>query len=136
MSLLLISCDDDEIEAGTSSVYPIAGEWVVNEYLLDGTNVYGPYILDIYNTSFSEDSLWVDNIYDSGVKVKAAKTGETTFAVSGAADINEVFATVDIREAKVIDNDSIYFVVVLYDETGAIIDEYAEAGHRRTGFEE
>lgn len=134
-----IDFKDPEIEY--SKAWPLTGEWYVGEYY-DLELGYGPYSINIYNASFSEDSIWVDNIYDSGIKVKALKTGTNTFEVAGAPDVNGVLdyyfgdgSYLDIIDGKVIDTDSIYFQVILYDPDGAVIDDYAEAGYRKTGFE-
>ncbi|MBN1598807.1 MAG: hypothetical protein JW894_10975 [Bacteroidales bacterium] len=134
---LFLSCEDDTIEVEYSSAYPIAGEWIVSEYW-DGEYGYGPYLLFIYNTSFSEDSIWIDNIYDSGIKAKAGITGETTFAVTGSPDVSGALGggTVDIEgEVTLGDPDQIRFRVILYDASGVVIDDYYEIGQRKSGFD-
>jgi hypothetical protein len=123
-----------------SSAWPLTGEWYVIEYYEGDAGLeaaYGPYSINVYNSSFSEDSIWVENIYDSGFKVKARKTGTNTFAVEGAEDINGVAPgfTFDISEAQVINTDSIAFRVIIYDPDGVVYDDYWEAGYRKTGFE-
>lgn len=130
------ACQED-LEIGDAGSKTLSGDWVVSEYSLDGEFIYGPYTLQLYNTSFDKDSIWIDNIYDSGIKVKSTKLSETTFGVTGANDVNgEAPGKVDILEAKVIDNDSIVFRVVLYDADGEVYDDYLEAGHRYTGWPE
>jgi hypothetical protein len=133
-----IDFDDPEIEH--SSAWPITGEWNVGEYY-GGEFGYGPYAMNLYNASFSEDSIWIDNLYDSGIKVKAHKTGTNTFAMTGGVDVNGVIPgfTVDIIDGQVFpktdEPDSIYMQVIIYDPDGVVFDDYWEAGYRMTGFE-
>ena len=138
-STTVVSCDQQESVADESGLYAeeIMGTWVVSEY--NGADIsefwYGPYHLTIYNTSLDQNSIWIDNIYDSGYKVKAGTTSKTTFAVTDAIDVNEEWGgTIEIREAKVVNKDSIVFKVILYDTDGEVADDYYEAGHRFTGF--
>ncbi len=112
------------------------GTWIDSEY--NGADIsefwYGPYQLTIYNTSLDQNSIWVDNIYDSGYKVKASTTSKTTFAATDAVDINGGWAgTIEISEAKVVNKDSIVFKVILYDSAGEVYDDYYEAGQRFNG---
>lgn len=135
ISIILISCKEgDSVDIEYTSAYPVAGEWLVSEYDLEGNLLYGPYILNIYNTAFSNDSVWVENIYDSGIKVKALKNGENTFSTTQSTDVEGVFTSVDIQNANIINNDSIYFEVTIYDGT-EVVDNFVEAGHRSTGFD-
>jgi hypothetical protein len=132
--IVVISCQDDDFDVEFDSAHPISGEWYVKEYY-DGGDPYGPYHLQIFNTSFSKDSLWVSNIYDSGIKVKAVLNADKTFGITQGADIAEAVATVSISNGKVISRDSVYFDVILYDEGGEVVDEFYTAGHRWTGLE-
>lgn len=139
LSISFVSCEQEESVADESGLYAeeIMGTWVVSEY--NGADIsefwYGPYQLTIYNTALDQNSIWVDNIYDSGYKVKAATTSKTTFAVTDAVDVNEEWSgTIEISEAKVVNKDSIVFKVILYDTDGEVYDDYYEAGHRFTGF--
>lgn len=136
LSIFLFSCQED-LDIGDAGSVTLAGDWVVIEYSLDGDPLYGPYTLQIYNTSFNEDEIWVDNIYDSGYKVRSKKLSETTFGVTGAVDANENYSgTIDILDAQVIGEDSIVFRVILYNLDGEVVDDYLEAGHRYTGWPE
>lgn len=133
----LFSACQEDLEIGDAGARILSGDWVVNEYDLDLNNLYGPYTLQIYNTSFDENSIWIENIYDSGYKIKTSKLSDTTFGGEGSVDVTEEHAgTINILEAEVINNDSIIFRVVLLDETGAVVDDYYEAGHRYTGWPE
>jgi hypothetical protein len=136
LSLFLFSCQED-LEIGDAGSVTLSGDWVVIEYSLDMEALYGPSTLQIYNTSFDEDKIWVDNIYDSGIKVKSNKLSETTFSVSEAEDVNGAWGgTINISEAQVINEDSIIFRVTLYTSAGEVYDDYYEAGHRYTGWPE
>ena len=136
LTLFLLSCQE-ELEIGDAGSKILSGDWVVTEYSLEGEALYGPYTLQIYNTSFDPDSIWIDNIYDSGIKVKTAKLSETTFGSTSITDVNdEAPGLIDIMEAQVIGEDSIVFRVVLYDADGEVYDDYLEAGHRYTGWPE
>ncbi len=142
LALLLsfVSCEKVMPTADDSGLdfEEIRGTWVVSEY--NGADIsefwYGPYQLTIYNTSYDKDSIWIDNIYDSGIRVKASATSKSTFAVTSAVDVNEEWeGTIEISEAKVVNNDSIVFKVILYDADGVVADDYYEAGHRFTTVE-
>lgn len=135
LALIVFSCEkDDEIKVDYSSVYPIAGSWIVSEYW-EGEFGYGPYELMIYNTANSADSLWIDNLYDSSIKIKAVKTGSNTFSVDSSS-FEDLGIYLSISNGQVINTDSIYMDVEIYLlEDGSLIDSYAEAGKRKTGFE-
>ena len=132
--LTAVSCQDDDFDQGFDSSYPVSGEWYVHEYYGDGSD-YGPYHLQIYNTSFSKDSLWVNNIYDSGIKVKALFNSDKTFGVTQGKDVSETVATVSVSNGRILSADSVYLDVILYDEDGEIVDQFYAAGHRWTGLE-
>ena len=132
--LTAVSCQDDDFDREFDPSYPVSGEWYVHEYYDDGSD-FGPYHVQTFNTSFSKDSLWVNNIYDSGIKVKALLNADKTFGVTQEKDIGEAVATVSISNGKILSADSIYFDVVLYDEDGEIVDQFYTAGHRWNGLE-
>lgn len=132
--LTAVSCQDDDFDREFDSSYPVSGEWYVQEYYGDGS-AFGPYHVKTFNTSFSKDSLWVDNIYGSAIKVKTLLNADKTFGITQGKDIGETVATVSISNGKILSADSIYFDVVLYDEDGEIVDQFYTAGHRWTGLE-
>ena len=132
--LTAVSCQDDDFDREFDPTHPVSGEWYVTEYY-DGAEPYGPYHLQIFNTAFSRDSLWVSNIYDSGIKVKTLLNADRTFGITQGTDISEEVTTVSISNGKILSADSIYFDVVLYDEDGEIVDQFYTAGHRWTGLE-
>lgn len=145
LGIFLIACEEEDIKVEYSSAYPLAGRWSVYEYYPD-ESVYPdghPYHLDIYNTANSTDSIWIDNIWDSGIKARvAADVKNATFSVAESFDINQVFFpayefddVVDIIDGKVINQDSIYFVVVIKEaESLSTIDSFYVAGVRYVGF--
>lgn len=136
ISFGLLSCEKD-IDPGLAPNSKLAGHWTVNEYDLEMNEVYGPSHLYTYNTSFDADSIWIDNIYNSGIKLKAYVESETSFSRTGGRDINHSIASVasiNISEAKII-GDSIIFRVTLYRADMSIYDDYYEAGHRTTGWD-
>ena len=135
MIVVIVGCKNDDFDREFNSTYPVAGEWYVSEYY-DGGFVYGPYHLQIFNTSFSKDSIWISNIYDSGIKLRAKVNADKTFGVTKSADIEEHVSAGTISGGKIIDTDSIYFEVILLDEDDEVIDEFFTAGRRWTGLEE
>ena len=90
MVIGMISCEKQEIDPGMAPNHELAGTWSVIEYTLDMDPVYGPSHVYTYNTSFDADSIWVDNIYDSGIKVKAFAASESSFSVDNAIDVKSV----------------------------------------------
>lgn len=124
MLLGFVACEQEKIDPGMAPNSDLAGTWSVVEYDLDMNPLYGPYHLYTYNTSMDADSIWVDNIYDSNIKVKAFASSTTSF--------NLTSADLDITEAQIL-QDSIIFRVTLYNADGSIYDDYYEAGHRTTG---
>ncbi len=132
--LTAVSCQDDDFDREFDPSHPVSGEWYVQEYYGDGS-AFGPYHVKTFNTSFSKDSLWVDNIYGSAIKVKTLLNADKTFGITQGKDIGETVATVSISNGKILSADSIYFDVVLYDEDGEIVDQFYTAGHRWTGLE-
>lgn len=129
-----ISCQK-EYEKEYSWAYPLSGDWTVN--VTSGEDDYGHYFIKTYNTSFGQDSIWVDdngNFWPFKAKAKADVNGlkfETTGYVSRPGTRYE--DEVSIRNAKVINKDSIYFEVEFGSEAGVI---YQFAGHRRLSYEE
>lgn len=138
LSISFVSCEQQESVPDDSGLGndELRGTWIVSEY--NGADIsefwYGPYALVIHNTSMDQNSIWVDNIYDSGIKVRAGVSSATTFEVTDAVDINEAWGgTIDISEARVINKDSIVFKVIMYDSDGDVYDDFYEAGVRFNG---
>jgi hypothetical protein len=131
----LFACEK-EIDPGLAPNSTLAGHWTVKEYSLDMEELYGPYLLYTYNTSMDADSIWIDNIYDSGIKMKVGVASETTFEKTGGYDFNNsigAIATINVSEASIM-GDSIIFRVTFFAADGTtVLDDYYEAGHRTTG---
>ncbi len=145
MVLGFMSCEK-EIDPGLAPNSTLCGQWTVKEYdlnmdeVLDPSgNPYAPYNLLTYNTASNADSIWIDNIYGSEVKMKAHVLSETSFDRSNGIDINDSLggygvATISISEASIIGGDSIIFRVTMYEADGTVFDDYYEAGHMTTGW--
>lgn len=138
---IISACDtlpDPEME--TAKTFPVSGEWYVHEYYGDGSD-YGPYHLEIFNTAFSKDSVWISNIYDyppssGGPVAIKSRVSDKTFDVTEAVDHSGLFGKVTLSNTKIINTDSIYFDVVLYDANGDIDDEFYIAGRRYSSLNE
>jgi hypothetical protein len=135
---LVSACETmEDPETKHSSAYPVSGEWIVN--LGDGTDVYaGPYRLKTYNTSFSKDSIWLDDHDNSGLSVgmkgKAAlNIKANTFASNLEIPVDAFEDTLILVEGKVINKDSIFIRVQFKSEPGT---DYQIAGHRLLGYDE
>jgi len=128
-----ISCEKEEIDPGMAPNNELAGAWTIRYYDTDMVDQGYSWNVYTYNTSMDEDLIWMDNIYDEHVKVKAQVLSNTTFGVANGADINEGdYESVTISEAQVI-GDSIVYRITLYNPDGSIYDDYYGAGHRTTG---
>jgi hypothetical protein len=129
------SCQKLEYQKEYNWAYPVSGDWVVNVQY--GTDTYGPIYLKTYNSSFGQDSIWVDDHQDFWpMKVKAKVdmknlSFETTKSVSYAGESTE--DEVKITSGKVVKNDSIYFEAEFTSDPGII---YKFGGHRKTSYEE
>lgn len=124
-----------EYEKEYNWAYPLSGDWTVT--VAAGENVLGSMFMKTYNASFGQDSIWVDdngNFWPFKVKAKAdikAFTFETADFISQPGTRYE--DTVTIRNAKVIDKDSIYFEIEFRTDPG---NPYIISGHRRLSYEE
>lgn len=133
--IILLGACQKEYEKEYNWAYPLSGDWTVNVQY--GEDVYGPFAIKTYNTSFGTDSIWIDdneNFWPFKAKAKANVTGlsfETTDFTSRPGDQYE--DQVSIRNAKVIAKDSIYFEVEFGSDPGTI---YKFGGHRRQSYDE
>ncbi|NJK94690.1 MAG: hypothetical protein HC905_07010 [Bacteroidales bacterium] len=133
LALLGFSCQK-EYEKEYNWAYPVSGDWTVTVAV--GENVLGSIFMKTYNTSFGQDSIWVDdnhNFWPFQVKAKVdvnARTFETTEFVSYEGTNNEDIVT--ITNAKVVNNDSIYFEIKFDSDP----DTYIISGHRRVSYDE
>ena len=133
--LLLTTACKEDVDPGVSPVYPVAGEWVVYEYYEGDSHGYGPYHIEIYNTAFEKNDAWIENVYGAGVKVKVNVNEDKTFDATDAEDVSGGYLKATISNGKVIDTDSVYFEVTLYNLEGETEAEFFTAGRRWTGLE-
>jgi len=136
------ACTKLEYNQQFSSTFPISGDWTIK--VNDGTTTTGPFFIKIYNTSFSKDSVWID---DNGtfwtIKAKA-KVDMKNLTFSAVNAENEYYTSqVNFANGKVIGKDSIYFEAVFSDELatdGQTPAPYATtfkfSGHRKVSYEE
>lgn len=130
--IFLNACQKMEYDKEFSSTYPISGDWTLK--VSNNNDSYGPFFMKIYNTSFSKDSVWVD---DNGLfwpfKAKA-RVNMKALTFEAAKSANEtVEDSVTFRNGKLIGNDSIYFEVEFTDDPGTI---YKFSGHRKVSYDE
>lgn len=136
--VITLSCEKDDKWKDLqtfSTAYPLCGQYFVEEDGFYGP--YGPYSVSLYNTSNDPGSVWVDNIYDSGIKIKASFSG-TNFSAVRAKNIgNDTtnFNTVTINNG-VVTNGNISYVIILYHYDGSTSDSLTVTGKISTGFEE
>lgn len=133
--ILMVSCQKMEYTQTFNWAYPLSGEWALQaEY--GGTVHPGPYFIKVYNTSFRQDSVWIEdnNFWPFKAKAKADMTSlsfSTTNFVSLPGQLYEDAVT--ISNGKIISKDSIYFEAEFGSDAGTIYKMY---GHRATSYEE
>lgn len=135
LSLAFFSCQK-KIEKEYSWAYPVAGDWTLKAHV-DNEEVAGPFEVKIYNTSFGQDSIWIDdyngNFYQMKCKAKVDMSN-LTFQTAGSTNaITGYDINVKVMEGKVINKDSIYFKMEFSDDPGTV---YTLSGHRTTSYEE
>lgn len=131
LALLILgwACQED-YEEKLSSTYPVSGDWTVR--VNDGASLTDPYFMKIYNTSFSTDSVWIEDGSYLGFKSKF-KVDMNSLTFSGVRPVNEMdTARVTLSNGKLVGNDSIYFEVTFYNDPTT----YICAGHRKVSYEE
>jgi len=146
LSLAFFSCQK-KIEKEYNWAYPVAGDWTLKAHV-DNEEVAGPFEVKIYNTSFGQDSIWIDdyngNFWDMKLKAKVDMSTKT-FETAGSPGINykieveengetvERYPIFKVMEGKVVNTDSIYFKMEFEDDPGTI---YTISGHRTTSYDE
>ncbi|HLN72634.1 MAG TPA: lipid-binding protein [Prolixibacteraceae bacterium] len=133
LMLIVWSCDKEDYKQEFSSTYPISGDWTIR--VNDGTTVSGPLFMKIYNTSFSKDSVWIDDNSTYWQTKSKVKVDMTNLTFSGENTQNEYYdSQVSYANGKVIGKDSIYFEVKFSDDDKNLT--YIYAGHRKQSYEE
>src|SRR5690606_174252 len=103
----LVSCDDDDED--TFELLPhseVRGSFNGNE-VCDGDTV-GPYHVEIYNTSFDTNVIWVDHIWDYGIKVKANADGNN-FTIAPQMTTDAAGDTLTVSGNGNVDNGNLTF---------------------------
>ncbi len=135
LSVILFSCQK-KIEKEYNWAYPVAGDWTLKASV-DGEEVAGPFEIKVYNTSFGQDSIWLDdyngNFYQIKFKAKVDMSS-LTFQTAGSKNaISGYGINVKLTEGRIINKDSIAFKVEFSDDPGTL---YELSGHRTTSYEE
>lgn len=140
VAVALFSCEPTYVKE-YSWAYPISGDWKVNAYI-DGVEVGGPYEIKVYNSSFGQDSIWIDDYATTSsnghfwsMKFKAAADMSTkTFQTTGSKNaINGYGIVISVANGKVINTDSITMDLVFSDDPTTT---YQLAGHRMVGYDD
>ena len=128
-----ISCQKVDYDKRLNPTYPISGDWTIN--VNDGTAISGPFFMKIYNTSFSTDSVWIDDNSTFWQTKTKAKIDITNLTFSATDAQNEYYdSQVTYANGKIIGNDSIYFEVTFSDDPDNLT--YIYSGHRKVSYEE
>lgn len=132
----VLSCQKMDYTQEFNWAYPISGEWALRlEY--GGTTYPGPFFIKVYNSSFGQDSVWIDdngNIWPFKAKAKVDMKA-LTFSTTGYVSLPNTSSEdgVTITNGKIVKNDSIYFEAEFASDAGTIYKMY---GHRATSYEE
>ena len=134
--IVMLSCQKMEYTKEFNWAYPLSGDWAL-QLEFGGTVYEGPYFIKVYNTSFSQDSVWIDdngNIWPFKVRAQVdmtslsfSTTNFTSFPGTNAEDI------VTITNGMIVGTDSIYFEAEFGSDAGIIYKMY---GHRATKYDE
>ncbi len=139
-ALALFSCEP-KYEKQYSWAYPLAGDWTLTAYV-DDEAVSDPFELKIYNSSFGQDSIWIDDyattssnghFWSMKFKAKVDMSTKTFQSVGSKNAVDKYGIVIKVSDGKVIGNDSISMNVVFEDDATTT---YKLAGHRTTSYEE
>jgi hypothetical protein len=142
VGIFAMSCQKMTYDQQFASTYPINGEWTI-KYEEPNSTIDGPFKLLVYNTSLSNDSIWLEdsNFWPFKFKAKAdvknlsfatdSVHSSITLTIQGAPKTFNDVCT--IKVGKIINKDSIYFEVGFESDPGRLYKIY---GHRRTSYEE
>lgn len=126
-AISFFSCEPT-YEKEYSWAYPLAGDWKVNAFV-DGSEVGGPYEIKIYNSSFGQDSIWIDdyattssngNFWSMKFKAKANMTAKTFETTGSKNAITGYGIIIKLTNGQVIGNDSIKMDIEFGDDAGTI----------------
>jgi hypothetical protein len=129
------ACEEDKYEKEYNWSYPLSGDWTINVQY-DG-NTDGPFFMKTYNTSFGQDSIWIDdngNFWPLKAKAKANVKNSSFDATNSLSYPGTRYEDeVTIQNAKVINKDSIFFEVKFASDPDVL---YQFSGHRRVSYDE
>jgi hypothetical protein len=155
MMLFLSSCEDDSYTIDYQDGYPnkLAGNWraiefqnatVVNDLITDADNVSDFFDLVTALDPNSKDSMVIDNIYDSDIRVKVSYQ-DNTFSVTKGSQLEVInhgqydIYYVSVNGKYIVDEeygDYMAMHIGLYDKYSALFDTMYVVAFRKTGFED
>jgi len=147
--LLLAGCEENDYDIEYQDGYPnrLAGNWEAYEFqggTFDPDNVAEPYDLVTALDPGSDDSLVIDNIYNSGIRVKTWYSG-SIFSVTKGKQLEVInmgrygVHSVSLEGELIEDDDEGDYMLInagLYDKYDALVDTVFLVAYRKTGFED
>jgi hypothetical protein len=139
-AITFISCEPT-YEKEYSWAYPLAGDWKLIPYV-DGAEIGDAFEIKIYNSSFGQDSIWIDDyattssnghFWSMKFKAKANMTAKTFESTGSTNAIVNYGIAIKLSNGKVIGNDSITMDVEFGDDAGTI---YQLKGHRIVSYDD
>ncbi len=146
IAVVLFGCSKNDFEPGETYSVKMSNDWYVNLYDEGSTDGYlaKPTAFHTYNTSYDQDSLWLDddgNIWEFKIKARADFQGMTFSTTSSQNEYYNI--TVKVTEGKIMSKatttaagnitDSIFMKVVFSDDPTSV---YEIRGYGRTKFKE
>jgi hypothetical protein len=155
MMLVLSSCEDESYTIEYQEGYPneLAGNWraiefqnatVVNDLITDYDNISDYFDLVTALDPNNQDSLVIDNIYDSNIRIKV-HYHDSTFSISKGSQLEVInqgqydIYYVSVNGKYIIDEeygDYMAMHIGLYDKYSALFDTMYVVAFRKTGFED
>lgn len=143
IGVTFFSCEPT-YEKEYSWAYPIAGDWKLMA-TVDGKPVSwapDPFEIKIYNSSFGQDSIWIDDyattssnghFYSFKLKAAANMTDKTFSSVGSINAVPKYGIEIKVTGGQVIGTDSIIMNLEFADDAGTI---YKLAGRRIVSYED